>query len=221
MTRSRSRSHSRARSSRRRSLSRARRRKHRYRSSDRSHKASRRRSRYSRSSSRSSDRTTRSSHDSSASTSRSPSRSPIRSGKTSASNASLAPGKIRLQKTPSPPPAPAFSAAMDYLDGRQVCDALDELNADEFVPKTFKTDQSGKPKVTTSAATKVARNYAAVPSEDPLFHQNVSGNLGRGGGDMAPISWLRFVSVLCGRRGANGALGEEAVQLQTEAICGR
>lgn len=82
--------------------------------------------------------------------------------------------KIKLQKTPSPPPAPTFSSAMSYLDGRQVTDALDELNADEFVPKTFKSEANAKPKPEAPGAASVIKNFSAVPSEDPLFHQNVS-----------------------------------------------
>lgn len=159
-----------------RSHSRSRRRNHqRYRSSDRSHKSTRRRTRYSRSSSKSSESSSndKRTNSSNTSSSRSVSRSPVRNIKSNSSNApaTAAANKIKLQKTPSPPPAPSFS--MNYLDERQVTDALDELNADEFVPKTFKSDASTKIKTETANAGNIVKNYSGTPNEDPLFHQNV------------------------------------------------
>lgn len=167
----RSRSHSRP----RRSSSRSKRQKHHYRSSEiSSHKSTRRRARYSRSSSKTSENSSsdRRSSSQSNSSSRSISRSPIRNIKTNSTNATAA-NKIKLQKTPSPPPAPSFS--MNCLDERQVTDALDELNADEFVPKTFKSEASStKIKTEITIAGNIVKNYSGTPNEDPLFHQNVS-----------------------------------------------
>lgn len=61
---------------------------------------------------------------------------------------------------------------MNYLDGRQVTDALDEINADEFVPKTFKSEAKSEAKAKPETVT-VTKNYSGTPNEDPLFHQNV------------------------------------------------
>lgn len=66
---------------------------------------------------------------------------------------------------------------MEYLDGRHVVDAIDDINADEFVPKTFKSDsiKSGKIDAVDAPATVPAITiHTNAPNEDPIFHQNVS-----------------------------------------------
>lgn len=90
-----------------------------------------------------------------------------------------APNKVKLNKTPPPPSPPAqlaFSSAMNYLDGRQVADALDEINEDTFVPKTFSSaTNSEKNKTNQDAAAKPKTQIASVESnDDPIFNQNVS-----------------------------------------------
>lgn len=59
-------------------------------------------------------------------------------------------------------------------------DAIDDLNADEFVPKSFKSEASKCSKVETADATttaKAVKIHTNAPNEDPVFHQNVSGSL--------------------------------------------
>lgn len=65
---------------------------------------------------------------------------------------------------------------MEYLDGRHVVDAIDEINAEEFVPKTFKTDTTKVSKMDSVDATtaKSVKIHTNAPNEDPIFHQNVS-----------------------------------------------
>lgn len=69
---------------------------------------------------------------------------------------------------------------MEYLDGRHVVDAIDDLNADEFVPKTFKSESTKSIKMETAEATpavKAVKIHTNAPNEDPVFHQNVSDSL--------------------------------------------
>lgn len=83
--------------------------------------------------------------------------------------------KIKLQKTPTPPPAPIFSSAMEFLDERPVHDAIEEINADEFAPKAFKMGVvKEKAKETTSFATPTTKIQTAIPMDDSIFHEKVS-----------------------------------------------
>lgn len=160
----------------------------------------------SRSNSRSKYSTTSSSTSSSTSASRSP--SPNRNAKSTA-----APSRIKLQKTPSPPPPPtlAFTSAMEYLDGRHGIDAIDDINADEFVPKSFKTEavKSGKNDTVDAAAAKSVKIHTNAPNEDPIFHQSVSDG-GRWTSilmrskERLLIDWLVSFAVLCRRRRTHG-----------------
>lgn len=55
-------------------------------------------------------------------------------------------------------------------------DAIDEINAEEFVPKTFATDTNKGSKLDVADATsaKSVKIHTNAPNEDPVFHQNVS-----------------------------------------------
>lgn len=157
------------------------RRKHRYRSPDHSYKSKKSSRRYHsrRSQSPYYERErrhrkslSRSSSKSSSTTSSSRSSSPHRKSTASAS-------KIKLQKTPSPPPPPTltFSSTMEFLDARHQVDANSEINADEFVPKSFKSDlskNSGSTEAADAATAKTIKIHTNAPNEDPIFHQNVS-----------------------------------------------
>lgn len=90
--------------------------------------------------------------------------------------------KIRAMRTPTPPKQ-SFEVNVEVLDRRHLSDALEEINANEFRPKSFnstatnKTDKNGK---TDADIIKIKGETKAVridSNDDPLFHQNVSLNI--------------------------------------------
>lgn len=83
--------------------------------------------------------------------------------------------KIRSIRTPTPPKL-NFDAGMEFLDKRQISDALEELNANEFKPKTFNS-AANKSEKTDADVIKVKgelRINKTDANDDPLFHQKVS-----------------------------------------------
>lgn len=86
--------------------------------------------------------------------------------------------KIRLLRTPSPPKM-TFSSAMDYLDGRQGnTDAIDEINADGFAPKTFNSATNTSSKANKTELDLKVKGDPKINkfdlNDDPLFHKNVN-----------------------------------------------
>lgn len=85
--------------------------------------------------------------------------------------------KIRSIRTPTPPPEKSnFDAGMEFLDKRQISDALEELNANEFRPKSFNssTNKSGKSDADVVIVKGKPRIQKVDSNDDPLFHQKVS-----------------------------------------------
>lgn len=82
-------------------------------------------------------------------------------------------------RTPTPPPLPKlnFEAGMEFLEKRQVSDALDEINANEFRPKAFNSSANNRNDKSDADIIKVKGEPKAVKTEsndDPLFHQKVN-----------------------------------------------
>lgn len=65
---------------------------------------------------------------------------------------------------------------MEFLDKRQISDALEELNANEFRPKSFNssTNKSGKSDADVVIVKGEPRIQKVDSNDDPLFHQKVS-----------------------------------------------
>lgn len=88
--------------------------------------------------------------------------------------------KIRSIRTPTPPPQKSnFDAGMEFLDKRQISDALEELNANEFRPKSFNssTNKSEKSDADVVKVKGEPRIQKIDSNDDPLFHQKVSFSL--------------------------------------------
>lgn len=85
--------------------------------------------------------------------------------------------KIRSMRTPTPPPSQKlnFDAGMEFLDKRQVSDALEEINANEFRPKTFNSSTNKNEKIDAdSIKVKGEPKVNKIDiNDDPLFHQKV------------------------------------------------
>lgn len=89
--------------------------------------------------------------------------------------------RIRSMRTPTPPKINVPPANLDFLDNRALTAALDEINADKFVPKAFNSatnvasvsKQEGK----TDKTKKVVAVNAHGTKDDSLFHQNVRGKI--------------------------------------------
>lgn len=85
--------------------------------------------------------------------------------------------KIRSIRTPTPPPQKLnFDTTMEFLDKRQISDALEELNANEFRPKSFNSSTNKSEKL-DSDVVKVKgepRIQKFDSNDDPLFHQKVN-----------------------------------------------
>lgn len=80
-------------------------------------------------------------------------------------------------RTPTPPKI-EYTANLDFLDKRTVSDALDEINANKFVQKTFNsTGNADEIKDKESDVLKVKGelkvNKMDADGDDPLFHKNV------------------------------------------------
>lgn len=128
------------------------------------------RRRYRRSSSSSSNSSSRS-RDTSRNSSRSSSPDKLHKNKPSSSYAD----KIRAMRTPTPPRI-TQTVNLDFLDERPVSDAIDEINADKFVQKTFNSSANdAKPdKDTDVVKAKIEPRINKVNvDDDPLFHKNV------------------------------------------------
>lgn len=69
---------------------------------------------------------------------------------------------------------------MEFLDKRQVSDALEELNANEFRPKTFNSSANDKNDKSDADIIKLKGEVKATKTDtndDPLFHQKVRMNI--------------------------------------------
>lgn len=68
---------------------------------------------------------------------------------------------------------------MEFLDKRQISDALEELNANEFRPKSFNssTNKSEKSDADVVKVKGEPRIQKVDSNDDPLFHQKVSFSL--------------------------------------------
>lgn len=82
--------------------------------------------------------------------------------------------KIRAMRTPTPPRI-TFTTNLDFLDRKPTTDAIDEINLDKFVQKTFSSATDVKPdkdlpKVKGQQIPKINKSDA---DDDPLFHKNV------------------------------------------------
>lgn len=67
---------------------------------------------------------------------------------------------------------------MDYLDNRQTSDVIDEINADQFVPKTFNSaTNTNQPKGSKNDLDIKIKGEPKITkfdmNDDPLFHKNV------------------------------------------------
>lgn len=84
--------------------------------------------------------------------------------------------KIRAMRTPTPPQSKTnFEASVEFLDQRPVLDAIDEINANEFRPKTFNSSTNTKAEKSDSdvkVKNEVKLNQTNI-NDDPLFHQKV------------------------------------------------
>lgn len=86
-------------------------------------------------------------------------------------------------RTPTPPTPPklSFEAAMDVLDKRHISNALEEINAEEFRPKTFNSSANNKNEKSDTNVIKIKGESKAIKADsntdDPLFHQKVSLNI--------------------------------------------
>lgn len=86
--------------------------------------------------------------------------------------------KIRSMRTPTPPKI-SFASTMEFFDKRLISDALEEINADTFVPKTFNSTVNAN-KANEKDEADVLKVKGEVRSskidvdDDPLFHRNVS-----------------------------------------------
>lgn len=79
-------------------------------------------------------------------------------------------------RTPTPPKL-NFEAGMEFLDKRHVSDSLEEINANEFRPKTFNSSTNSKNDKSDADIIKVKGEAKAVKmdtNDDPLFHQKVN-----------------------------------------------
>lgn len=79
-------------------------------------------------------------------------------------------------RTPTPPRITHTVANLDFLDQRPVSDAIDEINADKFVQKTFNSAAETKNEkeeevLKVKGEPKVVKFDA---NDDPLFHKSVS-----------------------------------------------
>lgn len=77
-------------------------------------------------------------------------------------------------RTPTPPKI-TFSSNLEFLDNRVLSDALDEINADKFVPKAFNSAANANSNKKDEKIVEVKREAAVNMEDDPLFHKNVSG----------------------------------------------
>ncbi|XP_031637528.1 uncharacterized protein LOC116349966 isoform X2 [Contarinia nasturtii] len=85
--------------------------------------------------------------------------------------------RIRAIRTPTPPKL-NFEASMQFLDKRQITDALSEINANEFRPKTFSSvnNTNVKQEMIDLIIKGEAKIQKIDAGDDPLFHQNVFGD---------------------------------------------
>ncbi|XP_055325854.1 uncharacterized protein DDB_G0271670-like [Sitodiplosis mosellana] len=86
--------------------------------------------------------------------------------------------RIRAMRTPTPPPAAKlnFDAGMEFLDKRQVSDALEEINANDFQPKTFNSSANNKNEKSDADIIKLKGEIKGAKTDtndDPLFHQKL------------------------------------------------
>lgn len=66
---------------------------------------------------------------------------------------------------------------MEFIEKRQVSDALEEINANEFKPKAFNSSANNKSEKSDADVIKVKgeiRVNKSDSNDDPLFHQKVT-----------------------------------------------
>lgn len=77
-------------------------------------------------------------------------------------------------RTPTPPRI-THTTNLDFLDQKSTTAAIDEINSDKFVPKTFNSATDVKPNkdldiLKVKGEPKINKSDA---DDDPLFHKNV------------------------------------------------
>lgn len=80
--------------------------------------------------------------------------------------------RIRAIRTPTPPKL-NFEASMEFLDKRQVSDALDDINKNEFRPKTFSSAKKSEIVDIIKIKGETKATKLDSTDDDPLFHQKV------------------------------------------------
>lgn len=76
-------------------------------------------------------------------------------------------------RTPTPPKI-TLTTNLDFLDQRPTTDAIDEINSDKFVQKTFNSATDTKPNKDVLKVKGEPKINKFETDDDPLFHKNVS-----------------------------------------------